>query len=113
VAHPEQAPFGAEWLYAHPDGRSDVPGQTWRQQLVAYNTSARDNPLGLLEAYRLYKNPVYDELVVAYGLANVFILSAGWGLIRADYLLPDYDITFTSTKPADRYKRRMPGDKYR
>ena len=112
VARPEQAPSSAEWLYRHPDGHSDVPGQTWRQQLVAYNTSARDNPLCLLEAYRLYQDSVYKELVVACGLTNVFILSAGWGLVRADYRLPDYDITFASTKPADRYKRRMPGDKY-
>jgi hypothetical protein len=112
VAHPEQAPSSTEWLYAHPDGPSDAPGQTWRQQLVAYNKSPRDNPLGLLEAYRLYGNSVYKELVDAFGLTNVFILSAAWGLVRADYPLPYYDLTFAYTKPADRYTRRMPGDKY-
>ena len=59
VAHPEQAPSSTEWLYAHPDGVSDVPGQTWRQQLVSYNANPRDNPLGLLEAYRLYQKSKY------------------------------------------------------
>lgn len=110
VAHPEQAPCSTEWFYAHPDGDSDVPGQTWRQQLVSYNSAnPRDNPLGLLEAYRLYEHSVYKELVDARGQSNVFILSAGWGLVRADYLLPDYDITF---KPVERYKHRTAADHY-
>jgi hypothetical protein len=53
-------------------------------------------------------------LVVACGLTQVFILSAGWGLVRADYLLPYYDITFAYTKPAHlhRYKRRLEDDNY-
>ena len=29
---------------------------------------------------------------------NVFILSAGWGLVRADYLLPTYNITFSKQR---------------
>jgi len=107
VAHPEQAPSSTEWLYAHPDGPSDVPAQTWRQQLVAYNANPHDNPLGLLEAYRLYRNSLYQELVDAFGLTNVFVLSAAWGLVRADYLLPYYDLTFAQTQPGDSYKRRM------
>jgi len=89
-----------------------MPGQPWRQQLVAYNENQSDNPLRLLQACRLYKPPIYRELVDALGLPNVFILSAGWGLVRADYLLPDYDITFASVKPDDRYKHRAPGDQY-
>ena len=31
-----------------------------------------------------------------FGKSRVFILSAGWGLIRSDYLIPDYDVTFSS-----------------
>ncbi|BAU49572.1 hypothetical protein SVA_3024 [Sulfurifustis variabilis] len=35
---------------------------------------------------------------------DVFILSAGWGLIGAAFLTPVYDITFSNS--ADDYKRR-------
>ena len=34
-------------------------------------------------------------MVKAYGTERVYILSAGWGLIRADFLTPDYNITFS------------------
>jgi hypothetical protein len=44
------------------------------------------------------------------GLQNVYILSAGWGLIRADFLTPQYDITFAQS--ADQYKRRRKTDRY-
>ena len=40
-----------------------------------------------------------------------FILSAGWGLIKADFLAPDYDITFSSQ--ADAWKRRNKRDVFR
>jgi hypothetical protein len=112
VAHPEEAPSSTDRFYAHPDGLSDIPGQTWRQQLAAYNANPLDNSLGLLEAYRLYRNPAYQELVAAFGLTKVFISSAAWGLVRADYLLPYYDLTFAHTKPGEGYKRRMQWDTY-
>jgi hypothetical protein len=35
---------------------------------------------------------------------------AAWGLVRADYLLPYYDLTFAHTKPGDGYKRWMQSD---
>ena len=44
-------------------------------------------------------------------MSKVFILSAGWGLVNANFLLPDYDITFSSTAPA--FKRRRKSDIYR
>ncbi len=112
VAHPNQAPRGEQWHYAHPDDPSDVPGQSWRQQLVSYNTVGHNDAFKLLEAYRLYRNPVYAGLVAAYGVDDVFILSAGWGLVRADYFLPNYDITFAKLKPEKRYKHRRPDDIY-
>ena len=40
----------------------------------------------------------------------MFILSAGWGLVRADYLLPDYDITFSTQ--AALCNRRRRNDQY-
>jgi len=38
---------------------------------------------------------VYGQLIQALGFANVFILSAGWGLIRSDVRIPPYDVTFS------------------
>ena len=43
-------------------------------------------------------------------MSKVFILSAGWGLIGAEFLTPSYDITFSLS--ADRYKRRRNSDRY-
>jgi hypothetical protein len=40
----------------------------------------------------------------------VYVLSAGWGLIRADFLVPQYDITFSQS--AEDYKRRRKTDRY-
>ncbi len=78
---------------------------------MTHNEIEKNNPSGLLEAYRLYRNSVYEELVVTLSAANVFILSAGWGLVCASYLLPVYDITFN--KVAEPYKKRWwPQDKY-
>ena len=67
--------------------------------------------MGLLPAWQLYDRPVYRELVHALGAENVLILSAGWGLLSADFLTPNYDITFSTT--AERYKRRRVRDRYR
>lgn len=36
--------------------------------------------------------------------------AAGWGLISASFLTPNYDITFSMVKPAERYKRRRKKD---
>lgn len=88
-----------------------MPGQSWRQLLAKYNNE-RNNVHGLLEAYRLYQNPIYEQLVKKLGAPNVFILSAGWGLVQADYLLPNYDITFKKLKSAELYKHRRHDDKY-
>lgn len=47
------------------------------------------------------------------GLDHVYILSAGWGLVKSDFLTPYYDITFSqSARGADAYKRRKKTDKY-
>jgi hypothetical protein len=117
VAHPDGAeePDGT---YARPDAPSDISGRTWRGLVVEYNLSHEgrpNNPLGLLPAYMLYRPPthpdLYREAVRVLGAQQVYILSAGWGLVRATYLLPCYDITFSHQ--ADRYKRRGARDVYR
>lgn len=109
VADPSAAPNQAPCAYAHPDDISDT-GRSWRDELLSYNESPADNPLGLLPAWQLYANGTYGMLVDRYGLEHVYILSAGWGLIAASFLTPVYDITFSPS--ADKYKRRRKRDHY-
>jgi hypothetical protein len=108
VGQPDLAPPEAAGHYARPDDVSD-DGHTWRERLVACNVAA-DNPLQLLPAYRLYAHDAYRALADRFGLGRLFILSAGWGLIPANFLTPGYDITFTTS--ADDWKRRRKGDRY-
>jgi hypothetical protein len=110
VARPESAPTDDTRLYARPDDFSH-DRKTWRESLLEYNERSNDNPLGLYPAYRLYKNCIYGRLVEVFGVRNVYILSAGWGLIKASSLTPYYDITYSPS--AEGYKRRRKGDHYR
>ena len=113
VADPRAAPKSATMSYRHPDDAAPS-GRSWRQVLAEYNRAVHDNPLSLLPAWKLYEPPsyprVYADLVEAYGMDNVFILSAGWGLVSAGFLLPNYDITFAAG--AKGYKRRRRHDRY-
>ena len=109
VAHPQAAPADASRIYARPDDPSDH-GVSWRQVLLDYNRRPDGNPLGLYAAYQLYEEKVYVRLAERFGLENVFILSAGWGLIRADFLTPYYNITFSPS--AEDYMRRRKTDQY-
>lgn len=105
VSSPELAPRNPALTHARPDDASG-DGRTWRQRLLLYNDDREDsNALGMLPAYRLYRHPVFRELVDRFGLAEVFILSAGWGLIPAGFLTPSYDVTF-STQAAPWTRRR-------
>jgi hypothetical protein len=108
VGRPDLAPHDGH-VYARPDDRSDN-GQTWRARLISYNQEPKTNPLNLLPAYRLYAHEAYRSLVDRFGVDQVFILSAGWGLIRASFLTPDYDISFSAS--ADPWTRRRPRDRY-
>lgn len=111
VAHPELAPSSEKHAYAHPDDLSDGL-QTWRECLLIYNNGTPTNPLQLMPAYLLYVNRAYKNLVNKFGLEQVFILSAGWGLIPADFLIPDYNITFSSAKNVESFCRRRVLDHY-
>lgn len=108
VAHPGLAPPSLSCVYARPDDLSD-DGRTWRARLLAYG-SADANPLNLLPGYRLYAHDAYRALVRKFGMSQVFILSAGWGLIPADLLMPNYDITFSAS--AEPWKRRRQNERY-
>ena len=98
-------------IYARPDDVSD-DGSTWRERLVVYNqTRACGEPTGLSPAYKLYgpRKPysnVYKRLVEVFGIENVYILSAGWGLVNASFLLPKYDITFNSRAYSSNRRRK-------
>lgn len=109
VADPARAPTRTDVVYARPDDLAE-DGQRGRDVLLHYNQQPGSNPLGLLPAWRLYRHPAYGKLVERFGAANVCILSAGWGLIRADFLTPAYDITFSAQ--AEPFKRRRPSDAY-
>ena len=109
VAKPDEAPKDAPYAYAHPDG-VDASGESWREKLLQYNREPTGNPLGLLPAWQLYQNPAYELLYRKCGPNNLYILSAGWGLIPADFLTPTYDITFSSS--AEKYQRRYKQDRY-
>lgn len=67
-----------------------------------------DNPLGLLPAWKLYTKPAYRKLAKHFGIDNLYILSAGWGLVAAYYLLPCYNITFSAS--VEGYQRRRKRD---
>ncbi len=119
IAHPEKVPEEERQngeCYARPDDRSDTGG-TWRERLVAYNNFYREsfcNPRGLLKASELYKNKTYRELVSEFLAENVYILSAGWGLVKSDFLLPDYDVTFSkSSKIRKAYRRDFGKDTFK
>jgi hypothetical protein len=110
VAKPGLAPRACDFAYARPDDDSG-DGQSWRQVLLRYNEAPGNNPQGLLPAYELYAKETYRLLVGHFGINNVFVLSAGWGLINASFLTPAYDITFSAA--AEPHKRRKKGDQYR
>ena len=116
VGDPQSAPSTG---YAHPDGPSDrTTGESWRDILEKYNEEYQKsgkNPYGLLPAWRLYRNPSYGELKKYCESKNheLYILSAGWGLIPSDYLTPQYDITFGQVDQSEKFKKRKKKDSYR
>jgi len=96
VAHPpaQQSP-GTQ--YCHPDALIPGEGITWREHLLQYNLAQdHTNPNALCPAALLYRPAVYKALIANYSWSNVFILSAGWGLIRSNFLTPDYNVTFSN-----------------
>lgn len=109
IAHPAAATHSNKLIYARPDDIS--PDRvSWRSLVWKYNETPDRNPFKLYPAYRLYLNDSYRALVKKFGMERTFILSAGWGLIRADFLLPQYDITFSAS--AEQQYRRSKKDTY-
>lgn len=107
AAHPER--YNLQGKCYRPDDIREGSGSTWRAYLESYNRQG-SNPNRLFPAGELAKAPIYKALIGKFGANNVFILSAGWGLVRSDYLLPYYDITFSNQgKP---YAKRRPSDRF-
>ena len=109
VARPEEAHAREGHIFARPDD-DDGTGVSWRNRLLEHNENSNNNPLGLLTAVELYRNATYERLARHYGHENLYILSAGWGLIAADFLTPAYDITFSNS--AESCQRRRQRDIY-
>ena len=112
VADPAAVPHDPTVAYRHPDDTA-LSSLSWRQVLQQYNETYRgrdDNPLDLLPAWQLYEEPTYAHIVERLGEANVFILSAGWGLIPATFLTPNYDITLSAR--GEDYTRRRTGERW-
>ena len=108
IASPALAPDDGE-SYARPDDTCEN-GTTWRDVLLKINRGDGNSSPRLLPVGSLYRPSVYKKLLKHTGYQKLYILSASWGLVRSDFRLPDYDITFSSQ--AERYKRRLKADCY-
>jgi len=79
----------------HPDDL--IPGKkiTWREYL-----ENNQNDINLKSAFDLYlpnKYPnIYSDLYTKFK-TNFYILSAGWGLVKSEFKLPKYDISFSAS----------------
>jgi hypothetical protein len=81
-----------------PDGPGPQKGKSWREYL---NTQQNDK--NLLPSYKLYTNSSYQRLRNKWN-NSFYILSAGWGLVRSDFKLPNYDITFSNQAAPQNYR---------
>jgi hypothetical protein len=102
VANPN---CGTEKFYKRPDDKS-LSGKTYREIVdLQSNENLRD-------AYSIYtpKTPykdIYKKLFEKFG-KRLYILSAGWSIVRAEFKLPSYDITFNAS--AKKFKHRKHND---
>lgn len=115
VSRPEIAALeeATDFSYFRPDDVNPDSGKTWREMLVEYN-AAGGNLLHLLPAVDLYGNSIYKATkhYAAQISAELYILSAGWGLVRAEFLLPDYNITFARQSNIPKYAIRTASAKF-
>lgn len=99
VANKQYAPPNSNTaLYVHPDDLIADEGITWRALVEKQNSN-------LLPAYQLYDQSIYQKLYQKFK-NDLFIFSAGWGIIRADYQVPKYNITFSNASNVPQYAQR-------
>ncbi|AMC11912.1 hypothetical protein Lupro_11830 [Lutibacter profundi] len=84
-----------------PDDKIPSKQKTWREYV-----NSQENK-DLLESYKLYKPWIYKALYMKYN-SDLYILSAGWGIINSEFRIPKYDITFS--KRADIISQREKHD---
>ena len=72
------SPNGEDKNHFNPENQIPNENRTWRE----YVNSQENNDI--LEAYKLYKNKIYSKLYEKYK-SNLFILSAGWGIINSEF----------------------------
>ena len=116
LSHPTDRLKPVDGLTASAANRSSNDYASLSANRSASNTrspSTAINPLGLLPAWQLYKNKTYRLLADTLGPRNFYVFSAGWGLVRSDFMIPNYDFTLSpnATGP-DKYKRRRKDDTY-
>jgi transposase InsO family protein len=82
-----------------------------RDRIFGADFTKEVEDLGIKEMLSAPRSPwqrAYIERVI--GSTGFISLSAGWGLIRTDFLTPCYDITFSQS--AEGYKRHRKADRY-
>jgi hypothetical protein len=99
VASPQIVPQKGIVFYK-PDDKMPGGNTTWRDLVLE-----QKHP-DLIPAYRLYMRDIYRDLYHKFG-NNFYILSAGWGIIRADFKIPAYDITYSTAPNVPAYVRRI------
>ena len=83
-----------------------IPGEniTWRKHII----QSQENS-SLLKSYELYKPLIYKSLYDRYG-SDLYILSAGWGIVSSEFKIPKYNITFS--KNAEIISQRTQNDNF-
>jgi hypothetical protein len=110
VASPQMAPKD-EFTYYKPD--DPIPGEnrTWRDLVL---NGQNDPGIDLVPAYKLYVHKlhdrdIYEDFYEEFG-SLFYILSAGWGIIRADFKIPAYDITYSDATKVPPFAKRKKAD---
>ena len=100
LANPDQT----DPRQAHPDHIVPNEKRTYREYVDIYNQMPQGaHGFQLLEASALYKPEVYQKL--AKDFDHFYIFSAGWGIVRKNFRLPVYDITFSQRASADNQRK--------
>jgi hypothetical protein len=98
AAAPQKAPKDA-FTYYRPDDQIPGENRTWRDLVLEQNYP------GLVPAYRLYSRDIYRDFYREFD-NRFYILSAGWGIIRASFKIPAYNITYSTAPKTPEHARR-------
>jgi hypothetical protein len=94
-------------IFQKPDDKIPGEDRTWRDLVKDQN-----HP-DLVPAYELYRPSmcldIYKNLYHEFG-NRFYIFSAGWGIIRADFKIPGYDITYSTDPDIPEYAKRKKDD---